>query len=87
MCVDEQIDSLARTIRAVVSGDTRHDAAVSFAISCIFLEGDVTVAAAIVGDKKDVILSYLSIHHVSILIMPCVKTTVMKVAGGIEIGV
>ena len=80
MLIDVQMDSLSFAIRTVVGRNARHDAAVGLAIAIVFLEGDVTVTAAIVGDKKDIVLSHLSVHHMGILEMPCVKTTVVKVS-------
>ena len=87
MIVDCQMDGLTHAIGTVIVGYTWHDAAVGFAITCVFLESDVTATTAVIGDKKDEVLSYLSVHHVSILVGLSTKTTIMKVAGRIEIGV
>ena len=86
MSVGTQMDGFAHTVRTFVADQGRHNAAVGLAITCIFLESNVATTTTIVGDKKDEILSYLSVHDVSIFVMPCIKTTVMKVAVWIVCG-
>ena len=80
LSVSRQLDGFSNTIRTAVVDQRRKDAAVSLAIAVIFLESNVTSTSAPVGDKKDEILSYLSVQNVSIFKMSCIETTVMKIA-------
>ena len=74
------MNGLAHAIWAFVVDQRRQNAAVGLAITGVFLESDVAVSSAPVCDKKNEVLSNLSIHDVSILIVSCIKTTIMKVA-------
>ena len=86
MCVAGEGDGFAHAIGAVVFYHRGHNAAVGFTVASVFLESNVSTAAAIVGDKKDVVLSHLSVHDVGIFVVSCVKAAVVKVSRGIEIG-
>ena len=82
-----QLNGFAHAVGTAIVDQRRQDAAVRLAITCIFLEGNVAATSVIVGYKENIVLSYLSINHVSILVGLSAETTVMKVAGRIEIGV
>ena len=81
------MDGFAYTVRTIIIDHWRHDAAVGLAITSVFLESNGAVTPAPVGDEKDEKLPHLSVHNVGIFVMSCVKTTIMKVARRIEIGV
>ena len=81
------MNRLTYAVGAFVVDQRRQDAAIGFAITCEFLEGNATITSAPVGDEKDEKLPHLSVHNVGIFVMSWVKTTIMKVARRIEIGV
>ena len=81
------MDGLTYAIGAVVVHQGRQNAAVGFAVASIFLEGNVAAASVIVGYKENIVLSYLSINHVSIFVGLSAKAAIMKVTRWIEIGV
>ena len=87
MPVGSQIDGLAYAIRAAIVDQRRQNAAVGLAVTRVFLESNVAAASVVVGYKENIVLSYLSINHVSIFVGLSAKTAVMKVTRWIEIGV
>ena len=87
LSVGGQMDGVIDTIGAVIVDQRRHNAAVSLAIACVFLESNVAATPRIISDKKNKVLSYLPVYNVSILVGLATVTAVMEVSGGIEIGV
>ena len=80
LSVGGEVNGLPHAVGTFVIDQRRQDAAVGFAITSVFLESDAAVSSAPVCDKKNEVLSNLSIHDVSILIVSCIKTAIMKVA-------
>ena len=79
MALSRQMNGLAHAIWAFVVDQRRQNAAVGLAITGVFLESDVAATSVIVGDKENIVLSYLSINYVGIFVGLCTETTVMKV--------
>ena len=87
LSVGAQMNGFTHAVRTFVVDQRRKDATVRLAITCIFLEGNVAATSVIVGYKENIVLSYLSINHVSIFVGLSAKAAIMKVTRWIEIGV
>ena len=68
LSVGGEVDGLPHAVGTFVVDQRRQNTAVGFAITGIFLESDAATTSVIVGDKKDIVLPYLSINHMSILV-------------------